>query len=445
MSKKVFVFLFVFVLCLSLVVSSYELGDSYKLQVNSSTSTDTKFEVNSTIAVEAHEKLLSYFKERDAAKINSSQEFVYTVEGIPISGYPKYYAGDYINKDGKLVVLLTDDYSGSLFWSNRKTSEIKSEIQEITGVNDIIYDYVEYSIFELANLKKAIYDYITSGSENKFNITGSELDVLNNCVNVYMYPLNIEAENWFKDNIIDHPGIIFFERNPDAIQATVGIVPGSKINASGSNFSVGFKASKSGTAGFITCGHSLVDKANGVAITNSNGSIIGNSYQNERQFGGNLDAAFIRTLSGNTVSSTVYDSNLTAYTMASGYTTPVRGKLVHMVGFKSNNEYVPDDEDDDMIHYYPDGYIASGTVEIVSTDIMYGSPATYIEDLTRCTYRSFGGDSGGLVFTSDGSYYRPVGVQVASEAILVGPDEYMFYSYFCRADLIASGLGVSIG
>lgn len=71
---------------------------------------------------------------------------------------------------------------------------------------------------------------------------------------------------------------------------------------------MGFRAYKGSTEGFVTCAHSFRYQTGTVNVANPNDTVIGNSYANERQFGGKLDAAFIHKAAGNTFANTIYGS-----------------------------------------------------------------------------------------------------------------------------------------
>lgn len=132
-----------------------------------------------------------------------------------------------------------------------------------------------------------------------------------------------------------------------------------------------------------------------------------------------MDAAFVRVSAGNTVTNTVYDANNNnSYTMSGGYMDLSVNQHVYMVGTSSGSE----------------GDIVEGWVITRSEDAEYNG--VYISDLYLVSYYANPGDSGGIVFSSNG-VYKPCGVQVARNTI--GQ-----WSYVCKAKNIAPELGLTV-
>lgn len=416
-NKRIFIMLAVMTLCASIVASSYDRYDDLKYKPNTSLDTDEKFAANNNASSTAHQKMLDTWKRQDLER--NRQPEAYTVDGITAEGYPEYYAGSYLNSEGNLVILLAEDYCKDFLWESAKTKRAKEEMREVTGLNDLIFGTAKHSYRDMIKTKEAIARFKWAKKEEKYRISGAGLDTHGNCINVYIYPLNDDAEKWFRENVVDDPWIVFYERHPDAIEATASVVPGTEVRMGNSRFSSGFRAYKGSVQGFVTCAHPFQYQTGNVNVSNYNNAVIGSSYANERKFGDKLDAAFVRVSAGNTVTNTVYDANNNnSYTMSPGYMDLSVNQHVYMVGTSSGSE----------------GDIVEGWVITRSEDAEYNG--VYISDLYLVSYYANPGDSGGIVFSSNG-VYKPCGIQVARYS--VGQ-----WSYVCKAKNIAPELGLTV-
>lgn len=421
-SKRIFIMLTVMMIVLSVVASSYDRFDELKYVPNTSVNTDEKFIANSGAAAAAHQKMLNAWRERDVRTHEDSE--TYTVDGITAEGYPEYYAGSYINAEGNLVVLLTEEYNGGFLWENAKTRRAKDEIRELTERNDIIFGTAKYSYRDFIKTMDTIYNFMLDQKEKnyeaEYRITGGGPRTNENRVKVYIYPLDDGTEKWFKENVIDVPWIVFSEMPPDAIEATASVVPGTSVCLGNSRFSVGFRAYKGSVQGFVTCAHPFQYQTGNVNVSNYNNAVIGSSYANERKFSGKLDAAFVRVNAGHTVTNTVYDADSNnSYTMSPGYMNFADNQQVYMVGEASSAA----------------GNIVGGFV-IASADVAEYN-GVFLSDLCVVSYYANPGDSGGIVFSYENGVYKPCGIQVARST--VGQ-----WSYVCKAGNIVSEFGLTI-
>lgn len=238
-NKRIFIMLTVMILCASVVASSYDRYDERKYIPNTSTKTDAKFDANDRASSTAYQKMLDTWREQDV-RLRENPD-AYTIDGITADGYPEYYAGSYLNAEGNLVVLLTEEYNGGLLWESTKSRRATEEVRELTGLNDIIFGTAKHSYRDLIKTKEIIYKSEWAKEGEKYRITGSGLDIHENRVKVYIYPLDDGTEKWFKENVIDVPWIVFSEMPPDAIEATAPVVPGTEVRVGNSKFSSGFQ------------------------------------------------------------------------------------------------------------------------------------------------------------------------------------------------------------
>ena len=236
-NKRIFIMLAVMILCVSAAAFSYQIGKDRELQVNQTVNVSERFEVNAVTARESAANIDRYLEENYQKNRTESDEGRYTMNGITPEGYPDYYGGMYINAEGNLVVLLTEEYKDGLFFSNSKAKSVKEEIARAAGQNDIIFGYVKYSLRELLDTVEKIRDFKIANENAKqpAHITDFGAWQNKNVVRVGMYPLNEETEKWFRENIDDKEYIVFEETGLNAIEATASIRPGEN-----GNFSAGF-------------------------------------------------------------------------------------------------------------------------------------------------------------------------------------------------------------
>ena len=423
-SKRIFIMLTVMMIVLSVVASSYQIGENRKFQPNQSVNVSEKYETNIATAHQSSERLMNFFRDRDKEIGNINKDFQYMVNGIHYDAFPDYYAGQYISVDGNLVIMLTEEYKDGLFFESAKARTAKEEIVSVTGQKDIMFTTAKYSMKELVSAMNDIYLFAAPrvNSQEEYQITGFWLDDAENKVGVNIYPYDEEAEQWFKQNVLDKPFIFFKETKPGAVEATATIRPGGIIKAENENsyFSVGFRAYKGNTEGFVTCGHSFQTVYGDSNIMNANNNVLGISYENERKFNDMLDAAFVRKSSGNTFVNTIYDSYDDVYTVTTGYIVPNYGDLVYMCGENTSSQ---------------DGTLLSGAVMSSSATAIYNGEM--IVELYSVGYYANLGDSGGIVFKKDGSLAKTVGIQIAR-------DNNTGCSYVCKAENIVSEFGLTI-
>lgn len=77
----------------------------------------------------------------------------YTEDVIPVDGYPDYYAGKYINVDGKLIILIKENY----FKEKYRKCDWYKELVEVLGSEDFGCRPVKYNYTELMN---GMSDYV---------------------------------------------------------------------------------------------------------------------------------------------------------------------------------------------------------------------------------------------------------------------------------------------
>ena len=71
----------------------------------------------------------------------------YTVDLVPADGFPDYYAGRYVNIDGKLIIVIKDNY----YEKEYRKCEWYKELAKMLGSEDFACRPVKYNFSELVN------------------------------------------------------------------------------------------------------------------------------------------------------------------------------------------------------------------------------------------------------------------------------------------------------
>lgn len=274
--------------------------------------------------------------------------------------YPDYYGGGYINDDGKLVVFVKGDFS--------KNKSILAN--SIGDYDNIMYVSGDYSYKELKGIISDITEFIDKNRENDIakNIRYYYLNDFENNVVVELDRYSDGEIEEFKDNVVNSTAIVF-KKCERTFQSHASLSPGNSIGTNKNGplvpASMGYRAIRFGTIGFVTAGHAYNTNSN---VYSSNGQIIG--YCQYSIKAGSADAAFV----------IVTDLS---YTLNNGVLTGEErniwaGDLITKLGQTTGKT---------------DG-------QIVSTSVNVNSEGVFLTDMAEATYLSGGGDSGGAVYLS---------------------------------------------
>ncbi len=255
-----------------------QLGDDY----------EKKLELNQKAADNAT-KIEKYFSKKRNGEIK----------------YPNYIGGLYINKNNNLVVQFVES---AIPAENDKQYNNYQAIKNVS--EDIDIEFVSYSYLDLQEIHDIILDYYLNKNENK-NIVGLHIDVEKNSVIVNFREYNDEVINYFKENVINSPAVVFDkgevysvvsdsnnEKDNDTIKVT-DINPGAGFTIIGNNekksdCSVGYRArltSDPKRIGFVTAAHCFNAKGNTSTIY----SLPNIGKVTKFQFDEDLDAAWVET------------------------------------------------------------------------------------------------------------------------------------------------------
>ena len=310
----------------------------------------------------------------------------FDINGITADpSYPQEYGGAYINDQGNLVVQYVETSSDDAVVMQQGADSVSEAqafsdtVYEVTGLQTVLIEKVNYSYNELVETNNFIGSHITKliSSENELStlqnttessfkgeIVQSAIDAKNNSVVVWLDDISQECIEDFRENICDEPYLTFklaigrpiLESNYESGEGWV--------NGIGS---IGFPANYGSYSGFVTAWHC---------------SEAGTNYINDQAYGTRLngsseyDYAFIRqTNYTDSITRGLYDSTKTLN--AGTYAYLAQGSQVGRTGYKT-------------------GY-STGTVTYTGVNNELGN------DLMETNCGSEPGDSGGPYFGSPSS------------------------------------------
>lgn len=373
--KKLFLSLSIFLLIGSVITSCTSddiISDEY--------SAPTDISVNKQAgAREIGEKLLDSFGISATRSSNDNE-------------YPDYYGGGYINKEGKLVVFVKGNFS-----KNRNIL-----INSIGDYDNIMYVAGNNSYKELKSILSDITIFIDENKENKIaqNIKYYYLNDFENNIVVELDECSNGNIEEFKANVINSPAIIF-KQYKRKIQPHASLSPGSSIgtkkNGPLQNASMGYRAMRFGTVGFVTAGHAYNTNSDAYS---SNGQLIGYCQYSVKS--GSTDAAFV----------VVTDFS---YTLNNGNLTGEERNIWAGDNITKLGQTIA---------------ISNG--QIVSTSVNVNSDGVRLTDMAEATYLSAGGDSGGAVYLTGSN--KLVGIHQGSAT---------FTAIFTKISNVSSTLNVT--
>ncbi|MCL1990002.1 MAG: S1 family peptidase [Defluviitaleaceae bacterium] len=297
--------------------------------------------------------------------------------------YPDYYGGAFINDEGKLVIYVV----GDLVEAQAKVAKV-IENDEAYVLKQALYSYKE--LLEL----KETFDFLEKTDEQVevfANVTAYGPLEKDNLLMVEMNVLDQAKISQFKAFVSDSDMIVF--RQGEFIENQATVHPGQGVfNPQNGRSTLTTRArqnSGNGPVGFIMSGHGV----NQVGHTIRNGSAANATVLGQvtlRQWSGNIDAAFCqRTNNAVSLSDQIFQNGLA---LGPSITTAPVGTSVFIAGSSSG--------------------VQTGTV--AATNLTVSVSGVVMNGLSRASYSSQGGDSGGPIYRTI-SGVRPIaGNHIAS-------------------------------
>lgn len=331
--------------------------------------------------------------------INLEESFQTSVLKSNASIYPDYYGGSFIEK-GELIILVTGD-----------TILNKEKLAGRTLSSEFQVRPCKFSYNQLLEVHQKVNDFFL----NKENARAIEEITMNamgikpqdNRIFISLKECTPEKISIFKSRVIDSP-ILAFELWNGPIVTHADVVPGGHVSLySGGKpgGSTGYRAKMGSIKGVVCSGHVLSQMNSSVY---RNRTIIGKVKAIRTT--GQVDAAFVELNSG-------YEgtNSIGGRTISTSIEVMGAGGLISLRGNKNESD---------------------GTVDAtgISCDVTIQSTGQVITitNCTRCVYRSEGGDSGGLIYSTN---------RLSTVGIHEGADTA--HAYYVLAHSINDALGLT--
>lgn len=333
--------------------------------------------------------------------------------------YDENYAGLYV-ENGNVVVCVTD---------------LKKKYTDL----DVKYELVDYSYNYLDLVLEEFdrkYDlYMKKAKENTKeyilvnSIVGYGINEEENRIDIDICDLNDEKAYEFGKLFgsnecfsLNNTGSLYEECDsykPGRALYVINKREGVTIHYS--IVSMGYRAYRKTSAnayqyGFVTCAHGVSESIDNIIYADTRGTKVGTIEAYLRS--GTVDASFIKTVSGSSISTVVEyngsgcagNNSMKEYTYM---TTVAKGETVYKVGCQT--------------------YKTSGKVKDKKYTANVGG--VKLRNLTKTTVKGDHGDSGGIVFMNYNSYDIPAG-------ILIGAGANSTYSVYVKATEIIDNMNV---
>lgn len=283
------------------------------------------------------------------------------------------YGGAYLNDDGELVILLSNNT-----YANREL------MKEYTGNPAVLLETCTYSYNELQGVMNSIRGAYPELKEAGADMSSMYIDVINNRVVINVRKLTAYKEAEIR-KVVDHSCMVIqnteevFEMQEDVLQPS--IKPGSELTnlSTSKTATFGFPATRNGVQGYVTAGHfaKAVDQQ-----ISYNGSVIGTVTRTGWTQNTYADAAFIES-NGAALPSTAFRGGYyCTATMTPTIDFPVN-TVIYMYGKESG--------------------LQSGKLTRYSYDyIPYNKEYYTVMDHAVADYKSVEGDSGAPIFIYTG-------------------------------------------
>lgn len=360
----------------------------------------------------AYDNLLKRFFEGQS-KEQQYNEDCYTVSGITKDGFPKEFAGAYVNKDLNLVVALTE----SEVRTTKKLATSEKKFNEMANCSNIIYTAAKHSYRDIVSAMDDIYQYVkVNGTEiNNTNIIYYAIDDYNNCVEVGLGDISTLNVTTFKKLICNSDVVTFRLAEGGNFVNDITLKPGQGIRGLGGSYSLGYGAMKFENGkyvkGFVTAAHCLEA---GTTQYTTDMTYIARVHETAQRNSGNLDAMFcVLANSGDTVGKSIAYGGGTL--KAAADLNYAQGSPLTKVGMSTGK--------------------TTGVVK--NTSYACAISGVSHTDFVSADYESEAGDSGGLVMsTRNGNYIA--GIHSGHHAIFN-------IAVFCKVQNINSAFNLTLG
>lgn len=370
--------------CISFTLSLMMLLSIACVTVVSASPSEETILANQERANEAYNTMLEAFAQSPATYSSSNASL-----------YPDAYAGSYLDENGNLVVMLTENVPHQ-----------RQLICQAAGSSQITFQSASYAMNDLeGSINQWRYEKEHGASTVLEDCVTAMLLDEDNRVEIGIVDMTPAKIQQFREEVFDAPWLVFADKDGPPIQDGT-IMAGGAVSI-GTTYSVAFpcKRTVSGATqyGFVTAAHGTYT---GQAVS-AGGQSIGTIAV--RKYGGNTDAAFVRITNSNWSAS--YMIQCSSQTLTKTFVNPAVNTTVYKCGNGSGHK--------------------AGTVKSTSVSF-FAEDGTAMTGLTSATYNRAKGDSGGIVYNGS---RQICGVHHG------GDDTYAF---FTKSTYVRDNLGVSL-
>lgn len=285
--------------------------------------------------------------------------------------YPDFYAGAYLNGNGELVVLLTED-----------TNAARASIRSAAKKSDVLFASAQYAYADLTASMNCINEKVKNRANEHAiasEIVSAGLSDQENTVTVWIKDIDDAKIAQFRQYICDEPWIVFANSTGPATPDAGTLYAGQGIEVVGvSSYSFGYRCKRNGVNGFLTAAHGLsVGKT-----VRSGATEIGKVTA--RKLSGSVDVSFVEITNSSYTLSNVVCYTKGAKTLRSG------SLMIAAVGSRVNMS----------------GGVTQTTSGIVK-QVNYSDTISnvYLTNMSTADYGRAKGDSGAVVYSNDASPY----------------------------------------
>ena len=339
--------------CISFTLSLMMLLSIACVTVVSASPSEETILANQERANEAYNTMLEAFAQSPATYSSSNA-----------SVYPDAYAGSYLDENGNLVVMLTENVPHQ-----------RQLICQAAGSSQITFQSASYAMNDLeGSINQWRYEKEHGASTVLEDCVTAMLLDEDNRVEIGIVDMTPAKIQQFREEVFDAPWLVFANASGPVAQDST-IMAGGAVKLGGYTYSAGFpcKRSAGGTTqyGFVSAAHGTYE---GVTVSSS-GTVIGRITK--WKYSGNTDASFIQITNSDWSAS--YMVQCSSLTLQKVFSNPAVNTTVFKCGAATGQ--------------------SAGTVK--STNLTFTTTQNIVlSNMTTATYSRAGGDSGGIVYNA---------------------------------------------
>ena len=335
--------------------------------------------------------------------------------GVQSNWFPPYFAGAYINVEGKLVVQIAEDYYSSDY---RNTVWY----QEFVGIVDSENFYCHAVKYSYTELLDALWDISRGGLSEELASYGVAIvdaapDVYINRVTVHLESqeaydtvINLLQRDIYVVSVAEDIPVFYAD-----LYAGEGVTKSANGN---NNFSVACRVRRnnpdgSHVYGFLTCAHAFSGTSN-VYFHSGSGSntLLGISYAVNQHLGGNSDVAFIETNSYVTLHDSVYLPTIAT-------------TLYHSLSSQPSSQVY---NQGTVVYKRGEGTKTVNAGNITNNCLTTTIGGISFNDLVIADFYSAPGDSGCIVYSAPDSTYHAYSIGIFTAGASAGVSTYGIFS-----------------